>query len=338
MNLAVIGLGFMGSTHARALQKVPGVVLAAVVSSDPLKLSGDLSGVGGNLAGPAGNLDFSAVQKYKEFQAALNNPAIDAVDICLPSDQHFEAVKAALNAGKHVLVEKPLALDGEQADLLVNEARKAGRTLMTGHVLRFIPEYREAAQILRDGRLGPVQASFFRRRCGAPAWSRWQTDLARSGGAVMDLLIHDIDYCLYLFGKPEVVSAIGYVDLSRGIDWLEARLSFENVGPVVITGGWHHPKSYPFRMEFTVVSSGGTLEFQSGSGPLSLYDSSGAADVIDTSVQDPFVEELNYFVECVTEQRQPALCPPEESAMAVKLGALLMESRDRHGETMQCNF
>jgi predicted dehydrogenase len=338
MKVAVIGLGFMGSTHARALQHVPGATLAAVVSSDPLKLSGDLSGVGGNLAGAVGNLDFSAVRKYHDFEAALRDPGIDIVDICLPSDQHFEAVKAALNAGKHVLVEKPLALDGEEADLLVTEARKAGRILMTGQVLRFIPEYRELASILKTGRLGLVHASFFRRRCGAPAWSRWQTDLARSGGAVMDLLIHDIDFCLHLYGKPVVVSAVGHVDLSRGIDWMEARISFEGAGPVIVTGGWHHPKSYPFRMEFTVVSSGGTLEFRSGDGPLTLFDASGASETIETTEKDPFVEELNYFVECVKEQRQPALCPPEESAMAVRLGALLMESRERHGETIHCNF
>jgi predicted dehydrogenase len=338
MNVAVIGLGFMGSTHARALQSVPGATLAAVVSNDPLRLTGDLSGVGGNLAGLAGNLDFSGVRKYHELQAALNDPDIDAIDICLPSDQHFEAANNALKAGKHVLVEKPLALQGEEADLLVIEARKAGRILMTGHVLRFISEYRELAQILRDGPLGPVRTSFFRRRCGAPAWSGWQTDLARSGGAVMDLLIHDIDFCLHLYGKPTVVSAIGHMDLSHGIDWLEARLTFEHAGPVVITGGWHHPKTYPFRMEFTVVSSGGTLEFRSGDGPLTLFDAGGASETIEVVERDPFVEELKYFVECVAERRQPALCPPEESAMAVKLGALLMKSRERNGETMQCNF
>ena len=338
MKVAVIGLGFMGSTHARALQQIPGATLAAVVSSDPLKLSGDLSGVGGNLANPAGSLDFSSVRKYHEFKAALNDKDIDAVDICLPSDQHFEAVKAALKAGKHVLVEKPLALDGEEADLLVTEARKVGRILMTGQVLRFIPEYRELARILKDGRLGFVHTSLFRRRCGAPAWSRWQTDVARSGGAVMDLLIHDIDYCLHVFGKPTLVSAIGHVDLSRGIDLLEARLWFESAGPVIVTGGWHHPKSYPFRMEFTVVSAGGTLEFRSGDGPLTLFDASGASETIETPEKDPFVEELKYFTECVREQRQPALCPPEESAMAVKLAGLLMESRERQGEAIQCNF
>jgi predicted dehydrogenase len=338
MRLAIIGLGFMGSTHARALQHVDGVTLAAVVSSDPLKLTGDLSSVGGNLESKTGNLDFSTVRKYHHLEAALKDTEIDAVDICLPSDRHFEASQAALRAGKHVLVEKPLALRGDEADLLVEEARQANRILMTGQVLRFSPEYRELSEIVKGGRLGPVRASFFRRRCGAPAWSRWQTDLARSGGAIMDLLIHDLDFCLHLYGKPIVASAIGYADLSRGIDWLEARLTFENTGPVIVTGGWHHPKSYPFHMEFTVISTAGTLEYRSGDGPLTLFDSSGSSEAIETPAKDLFVEELKYFAECVRELRQPALCPPEESAMAVKLGNFLMESRERNGEEIQCRF
>jgi predicted dehydrogenase len=342
MKIAVVGLGFMGSTHARALQQVPGASLSAVVSSDPLKLSGDLSAVGGNLGGAQEKLDFTQVRKYRDFRAALEDPEIDALDICLPSDQHFSAAQAALRSGKHVLVEKPLALDGNSADRLIVEARSAGRVLMTGHVLRFISEYRNLAKVLKDGRLGPVRASFFRRRCGAPVWSRWLTDPARSGGAVMDLLIHDIDFCLHLFGKPELVSAVGHTDLSRGIDWIEARLiyklRYKEVGPVVISGGWHHPKSYPFQMEFTVVSDGGTLEFRSGGGPLSLFDASGSSERFDEDGNDPFVEELKYFVECARNLRQPALCPPGESALAVKLARLFMESRDRGGEEVPCLF
>src|SRR5271170_1969863 len=100
MKLAVAGLGFMGCTHARALQNIPDVELAALVSSDPRKLSGDLSGVGGNLETTSEKLDFSAVLKYGDLDALLANPEIDALDICLPSDLHFPAAKAALRAGK----------------------------------------------------------------------------------------------------------------------------------------------------------------------------------------------------------------------------------------------
>jgi predicted dehydrogenase len=231
----------MGSTHACAIQKVSDAVLAAVVSSDPLKLTGDLSGVRGNLGNKSQKLDFSSVRKYGDFEALLQDDGIDAVDICLPSDQHFEAARSALRAGKHVLVEKPLALDGGSADVLLEEAEKAGKILMAGHVLRFVPEYRELAKLLEARRLGAVHASAFRRACGAPAWSRWQTDASRSGGAVMDLIIHDIDFCLLLFGNPATVSAVGFVDLSRGIDCIDARLTFDGTAPVVISGGWDHP-------------------------------------------------------------------------------------------------
>ncbi len=154
----------------------------------------------------------------------------------------------------------------------------------------------------------------------------------------MDLCIHDIDFCLHLYGKPKLISAVGYVDLGRGIDWLEARLTFENTGPVIVTGGWHHPKSYPFRMEFTVVSTGGTLEFRSGDGPLMSFDSSGSSQPVETAPKDIFVEELKYFVDCVRSGSQPALCPPEESAMAVKVVNLQMESRTRQGQQLQCRF
>jgi predicted dehydrogenase len=237
-----------------------------------------------------------------------------------------------------VLVEKPLALNSTEADELVEMARQSELILMTGQVLRFIPQYRALVEVLRAGRLGKVHSSFFRRRCGAPVWSLWQTDLERSGGAVMDLLIHDIDFCLHLYSRPLSLSAVGYVDLSRGIDWVEARIQFENTGPVIVTGGWHHPKSYPFQMEFTVVSAGGTLEFRSGDGAMRLYDSSGSSEPIECGEQDPFVEELKYFVGCVRERRQPVLCPPEDSALAVRVARLMMESRERKGEEIQCRF
>jgi predicted dehydrogenase len=343
MRIGVVGLGFMGSTHARALFQVPGTELGAVVSSDPMKLSGDFTGVGGNLGGPREKLDFSGVRKYADFGAALNDKSLDALDICLPSDQHFAATRAALRAGKHVLCEKPLALDGEAAHQLVEEANRAGRILMAGHVLRFYSEYRALASVLAGGRLGAVRGSLFRRRCGAPAWSRWLTDSARSGGAVLDLLIHDIDFCLHLYGKPRVISATGYANRDRGIDWIEARLGFEHSGPAIVTGGWHHPKSYPFRMEYTVVSDGGTLEFSSGEMPVTLFDASGSSEQVDlpegdVPAGDAFVQELAYFAECAREGRQPDLCPPSESAMAVTVARLLMESRERNGEEIVCRF
>jgi predicted dehydrogenase len=337
MRVAVAGLGFMGSMHLEAFQHVPDAEVVAVVSRDPIKLSGNLTGIQGNLGTAGRQMDFSQMRKYHSVERAIEDPDVDALDICLPSDEHFAVAQAALRAGKHVLVEKPMALTGDQADELVAEAQKAGRILMAGQVLRFIPAYRELASIVRDARLGKVRGALFRRRCAAPGWSKWLNDPKRSGGAVLDLLIHDIDFCLQLFGKPSLVSAVGYQDFSRGVDWLEARLTYEETGPIVITGGWHHPKSYPFSMEFTVISDAGTLEFNSAGTPLTLYDAAGSAETVSLSNEgDPFVEELRYFTECVKGESQTVFCPPAESAMAVRIAEWLGQSRDQNGEDIPC--
>jgi predicted dehydrogenase len=338
MRIAVIGLGFMGSTHLKALKNVPEAEVVAVVSSDEKKLAGDLSDIQGNLGGPGEKMDFSRVKKYRALDQVLADPDVEAVDLCLPTDRHAPAALAALRAGKHVLVEKPMALDGPDADQMLAEARKSGRVLMTGQVLRFIGAYRKTAELVKPGSLGPVRSALFRRRCAAPAWSKWAADPAKSGGGVFDLLIHDVDYCVHLLGKPTAVSATGYENLPRGIDIIVAEFQYPSIGSVVIAGGWHHPKAYPFSMEFTVVADGGTLDYSSEARPLALYGENGEKQLLDPADADWFVEELKYFVDCAAHGRKPELCPPEESALAVKLTRLMVESRNKNGEKIACSF
>jgi len=338
MRIAVLGLGFMGSTHLKALKNIPQARLTAVVSGDEKKLAGDLSDIQGNIGGPGEKMDFSGVKKYRAIADALKDAEIDAVDICLPTHLHAPVAMDALRAGKHVLVEKPMALDGASADEMLRVAAASKRVLMTGQVLRFISSYRTTAEMVKSGSLGPVRSAFFRRRCAAPAWSKWLANPAQSGGGVFDLLIHDVDYCLHLLGKPEAVSATGYEDLAHGIDWILSQFYYPGIGTVAITGGWHHPKSYPFSMEFTVVADGGTLDYSSGGRPLTLYKADGAEQTIDAPESDWFQQELEYFIACASEQCQPELCPPEESAAAVKLARFMIESRSRNGEKIPCSL
>src|SRR5579862_9536240 len=124
MRIGVLGLGFMGSTHLKAIQSLPGVELAAVYSADQTKLAGDLTAIQGNLGGPGEKFDFSAVRQYREIEALLADPSVDAVDICLPTDMHASVAIEAVRAGKHVLVEKPMALDGASAGEMIAEARR----------------------------------------------------------------------------------------------------------------------------------------------------------------------------------------------------------------------
>jgi len=329
LNIAVVGLGFMGVTHLKAWRNVPAARLHAVVDADARRLTGDLSSVGGNMGATGEKFDFSDVRGYQSLDEALKDPEIHAVDLCLPTDQHVPAATAALRAGKHVLTEKPISLDVPAAEALIREAENNGRILMAAHVLRFFPAYEKLAESLSAG--SPVRSAFFRRRCAAPVWSPWLRDPSRSGGGVLDLLIHDADFCISLWGMPESVRARGYTDLPRGIDLIHADLIYPGLGPVMITGGWHHPNSYPFSMEFTVSSDAATFEWSSASADFREHGQDGEARSIPLSDHDAFTAELAYFADCVTANVQPERCPPAQSAQAVALMRQMLESRDKNG-------
>ena len=140
MNVGVLGLGFMGSTHVQAWSRIAGARIAAVMDGNEKRLTGDFSEIQGNLGRESQAVDFSDVRKYQSVAEILADAAVDAVDICLPSHLHAPVAMDALRAGKHVLVEKPMALDGSSADALASEAERTGRVLMVAHVLRFFPE------------------------------------------------------------------------------------------------------------------------------------------------------------------------------------------------------
>ena len=340
MRIGVIGLGFMGTTHMKAWREVPDGQIVAVCSDEPEKLTGDLSAVQGNLGGPGEKFDFSNMGRYTEVSALLADPNVEAVDICLPTHLHSEVALAALRAGKHVLVEKPMALDGPAADEMLAEAKRSGKLLMVGQVLRFFPAYRAMADAIASGKFGRVHDALFRRRCAAPFWSQWLADEKKSGGGVFDLLIHDVDFAVHMFGLPETVYATGHEDMQAGIDTLTATLLYPTGTAVTITGGWHHKKVYPFSMEYTVVADGATFEFGSAreaEGVL-MYTAAGEAGKLEMPAGDAFAAELRYFVECCKTGGKPEMCPPEQSAAAVKLAHLVSDARKTPGTPIRVDL
>jgi predicted dehydrogenase len=337
MKVGVFGLGFMGATHLAAWRRVPDAEVAAVVANDSRALAGDLTSVQGNFGSSGGTLDFAAVARYTDPFEALRNPAIEAVDICLPTYLHAPVAIAALGAGKHVLVEKPMALTSEECGGMLDAAAGSGCILMVAQVLRFMPAYAAAARMVKRGDLGAVRWAIFRRRTGVPTWGQWLTRKELSGGAVLDLLVHDLDFCVHLFGLPEAVSASGHEDLARGLDCATARLHYPSIGSVTVTGGWYH-LGYPFSMEFTIAGDDGTLEFSSVAAPPLVLYRGGEARPVALEETDAFEAEIAYFAACAAGGRQPRLCPPSESAAAVRLAGMVAELRDHKGEAVRCRF
>ncbi len=304
MRVGVLGRGFMGRTHLKALAEIPDVEVAA----------------------------------GSEIAKVIADPDVDAVDICLPTNLHAPVALEALRAGKHVLVEKPMALDIETSRQMIEAAEKQKRVLMVAHVLRFFPMYLALGDILASGRIGAPLSAMFRRRCGAPAWGAWLTDPEQSGGGIFDLLIHDMDLCLHLFGKPETVTATGYEALADGVDVITAELHYSGGLTAVITGGWHHPKAYPFSMEYTVVAEKGTVEYSSLGCAPTLYRADGEIEMLAMTEQDGYRAEIEYFLDCCRSGVTPSLCPPEESAEAVALALCILKARKRNGEKIRCEL
>lgn len=319
MRIVVAGLGFMGAVHLRAIEALP-ITLAAVVSRGAPKFDR------GNFGAEPWQFDLSNVRHYRDLSEASRDPEIDAIDLCLPTHLHESAAIEALENGKHVLVEKPMALDVAACHRMIDAARRCGRVLMVAQVLRFFPAYRALAGALPS--LGRIRSATLRRRCAMPTWGDWQRDPEKSGGAVLDLLIHDIDMALRLFGEPSAVEATG--KLHDDIDLISSRLSYDAGFAVEIVGGWH-PGKFPLSMKYRVTGEEATIEYDFNRSPPRRHTAAGAEDLpLDTAAG--FSTEIAYFADCVRRAAAPLQCPPEDSARAVALARVMIESRRLNGE------
>lgn len=324
----------MGAMHLDAYSRISGVQVAAVCSGNPLTRSGDLTKVGGNLSGRAMVRDFSAVRKYEDWRALVHDPEIDAIDICLPTDLHSSVTLAALKAGKHVFCEKPMALSGEDCDTMTIAARDHNRLLMIGHVLRFWPEYQYLRSFVSRGEYGRIRSATFVRRCGLPDWSHWLPDEARSGGAIVDLLLHDVDQALDLFGMPQSVAAKSMGGPDTAMATLIYPRGSESGGPEVrVQGGWFAAGT-PLSMSFQARADRAELEMSREG--LMLSDITGQRKQVNAGATDAYEAELSYFVDCCRTGTQAERCPPEASACAVKVALLLKQSRAEGGRQLSC--
>ncbi|HEV3138026.1 MAG TPA: Gfo/Idh/MocA family oxidoreductase [Pirellulales bacterium] len=209
IRVGVAGLGFMGMIHYLAYQKLKGVKVAAMCEQDRARLAGDWRTIKGNF-GPAGKkMDLSGIEKYEQLDAMLANPKLDMIDICLPPAAHAPVAIAAIKAGKHVFCEKPIALTPADASRMVRSAKAAGKQLMIGQVLPFMPEYAFAHQVVTGGKYGRLLGGHFKRVISDPLWLKDFYDPLKVGGPMLDLHVHDAHFIRLLFGMPRAVFSSG---------------------------------------------------------------------------------------------------------------------------------
>jgi predicted dehydrogenase len=278
VKIGLAGIGFMGMIHYLAARRLRGAAVAAIHSRDPKKLAGDWRGIRGNFGPPGEVMDLGDIRRHDRFDALLADPDIDLIDICSPTSQHEPMAVAALKAGKHVLVEKPIALETAAADRMVAAARAAGRLLMVGHVLPFFPEFAFLADAIRGGRYGALLGGQFKRVISRPDWSSAIGDVAQTGGPAIDLHIHDTHFIRVACGLPRAVFATGRVE-GEAVVHLNAQYLYGPGGPCVgCVSGALAQKGRPFVHGYEVYLERATLVYESGSQPLTVLTADGQTE------------------------------------------------------------
>src|SRR5437773_5167816 len=278
VRIGIVSIGFMGMIHYLGGRRLQGARVEAICSRDPKKLAGDWRSIQGNF-GPRGEMmDLAGVKKYEHLEALLADKDIDLVDICNPTHLHPETAIKALAAGKHVFVEKCIALEPKDADAMLAAAKKAGKLLMVAHVLPFFPEFAFAAEAIRSGRHGRLFGGHFKRVISKPDWSAEIGDASKTGGPAIDLHIHDTHFIGLVCGVPNQVFSTGVVS-GEAVDYLTTQYLYGSGGPAVsCSSGAVAMKGRPFVHGFEIYLENATLVYESGTAPLTVYTADGRVE------------------------------------------------------------
>ena len=325
VKVGIVGVGFMGKMHFNVYKNYPKARVVALADVDPVKRAGDWSRIGGNVEDKrAANVDLSGIRVYSKAEELFKDENVDVVDITLPTFLHAKYAVAALKAGKHVICEKPMALTLADCDKMMAAADAAKRTLVIAHCIRFWPEWTVLKQIIKSGKYGRVKAARFYRMSLTPTWSwtNWLLDGKRSGGALVDLHVHDVDYVNYAFGVPKAVQSSGVVGgvSKTGIDSISTQYLYTGGPQVVAEAHWMAAPGFGFTHGFHAVLEGATIEFDSKTNtPLTVHESSGKSIQPKKPENDGYVTELRYFVDCIAAGKKPTTVTARDGRNALKV-------------------
>jgi predicted dehydrogenase len=311
IRIGIVGIGFMGMIHYLAARKLKGARVEAICSRDEKKLAGDWRDIRGNF-GPKGEMmDLSAIRKYRNLDDLLADPNIDLIDVCNPTNLHPETALKALRAGKHVLVEKAIALEPKDADTMVEAARQAKRLMMVAHVLPFFPEFAYAALTIRSEKFGKMLGGHFKRVITRPDWSKEIGDASKTGGPAVDLHIHDTHFIGLVAGVPKRVFAVG-LEESGAVSYLTTSYLYGPGGPAVTcSSGALAMKAREFVHGYEIYLETATLVYESGTCPLTVLHADGKSEQPKLTGGDDattaFTAEIQAAVDGVASSKEPDL-------------------------------
>jgi predicted dehydrogenase len=261
-------------------------------------------GVVGNVGdSEAVRLDMRVVKAYKDFNELLKNSEVELIDLCVPTSLHPQLAIAALQAGKHVICEKPMARTSALARDMVAAAKSAKGYFMPAMTY------------------GKVYSARFRRMAEPPGWSKAQfMNGQQSGGALLDLHVHDVDIVQFCFGRPKSVFATGYTKLSGAIDHVVAQYEVDSGAIVHAEGSWAMAPGFGFSMAYTVNFENATADFDIARGADALkLMADGKTEIIKGDGSDGYQGELGHIIECIQNGRPPSVVTGQDGLSSVEI-------------------
>lgn len=324
-NIVVAGFGFMGMTHTQNILNNPHLHLSALVDKHPENIRKNLQAQSGNFSTGSLPADLlSNVAIYEDFSACLQKERPDAVVIAVHTRLHYPLAAMALEAGADVFLEKPFCLDISEGEKLIALAREKKRILMIAHVVRFMPAYLTLKSWIDSGLYGNLQFLSLSRFSGVPAWGEWkekQRDFGSSGGALFDLVIHDIDFAQWVCGLPDLVESTCLPGRLSNHDYVSAFWKYGQSDLLVkIEGGNTFHTQYPFQAAFSARFDKASVLFSCKDPENIIVTTDSETTLVPAGdAMNGFSGELDYFTECMFNNLLPSHCTPESALDAVRL-------------------
>ncbi|MEX2541217.1 MAG: Gfo/Idh/MocA family oxidoreductase [Trueperaceae bacterium] len=317
MRVGIVGAGSMGEAHAAGWRatdaRLVGFVSQGHASAERLA-------------------ERHGARAYRTLDELLSD--VDVVDLCVPSDLHHPMTLEAAAAGVHVVCEKPIALGLVQGREMIEACQRAGVRLFVAMVVRFFPQYRSAAQLIADGAIGDLGVLRLKRVSYPPRAGEqsWFDDAQRSGGMIVDLMIHDFDYAASLAGEVTRVHTRTAVRPEGELaDYALVTLRFASGAMALLEGGWVYPPGL-FRVGFDLAGTEGVIEWDSDSSePVRrfLSDSNANAAAVGLPLggleEDPYTGQIRHVHQAL-ESGDPFAVTPEEALAALRVALAAKES------------
>jgi len=314
----------MGITHARSILKHPGAQLVAIVDLDPEKALDNLGQEAGNLdTGALKKEDIAGIHTYASLEKCLAEQKPDACVLSVHTDLHYSIALQILEAGVHVLVEKPLVLDPSAGRKLIDLASDRELLLMVAHVVRFMPPYLKLKHWIESGEFGALKWLSMTRFTGLPVWGQWrekQRDFGSTGGALFDLAIHDIDFVQWVLGKPDHIESTILPGKLSAQDYVCAQWKYKSGTAVKIEGGNRFHQQFPFEAGFTANFETASIKYSSSnSARILVCTDTETREEPAGDAMEGYLAELDYFMECMERKIRPVKCLPESANQSIQI-------------------